>query len=275
FRIALAKEPELKPEDLIAKHLASIGSRDAVAAAKSRVIEGKVHFTIQNGGGAEDGKQTFASQGDKIHFYLGLPNPNYRGERFVFDGSKIFLADVRPGVRSSLAEFIHVQDRIIREGLWGGVLSTDWALLSVDQRRPKLTCAGLKKVNGRELYELRYSPSKHSDLQISLYFEPESFHHVLTVYNLTISPQTSTSDIETAHQKETIYRLEERFSDFKTFDGLALPTQWEVRFTEDIPVSPDHPGAPGIYGRSSTKIWSMTEDAITNNVSLDPRNFLV
>jgi hypothetical protein len=273
--MALAKEPELKAEDLIAKHLASIGQREAIAAAKSRVVQGKVHFTIQSGGGAQDGKQTFASEGDKLHFYLGFPNPNYKGERFVFDGSKTFFADVTPGVRSSLAEFIHVQDRIIREGLWGSVLSTDWALLSLDQRKPKLTSGGLKKVNGQELYEMRYSPAKRSDLQISLYFEPESFHHVLTVYSMTISPQISTSDIETAGQKETTYRLEERFSDFKTFDGLALPTQWEVRFTEDIPVSPDHPGSAGVYGRSSTKIWAMTEDSITNNVSLDPRNFLV
>jgi hypothetical protein len=275
FQTALAKEPGLKPEDLVAKHLASIGSPEAIAAAKSRVVEGKVHFSFQTGGGTQDGKETFASQGDKLHFYLGLPNPNYRGERFVFDGSKIYVADITPGARSGLGEFIHVQDRIIREGLWGGVLSTDWALLGVDQRHPKLSYSGLKKVNGQELHELHYSPSKHSDLQISLYFDPESFHHVMTVYNLTISPHISTSDVETAGQKETTYRLEERFSDFKTFDGLALPTQWNIQFSEDIPLSPEHPGVQGIYGRSSTKIWSMTEDAITNNVSLDPRNFQV
>jgi hypothetical protein len=69
--------------------------------------------------------------------------------------------------------------------------------------------------------------------------------------------------------------MEERFSDFKAFDGLSLPTNWEVRFTEDIPVSPEHPGVHGVYGRSSTKIWTMTEDNIINNGSLDPRNFFV
>ncbi len=168
-----------------------------------------------------------------------------------------------------------IQDRIIREGLWGGVLSTNWALLYAEQRRAKLSYEGLKKVNGQELDELYYTPAKHSDLRISLYFEPETFRHAMTVYSLTISPQISTSDIETAGQKETTYRLEERFSEFKTFDGLALPTRWEVQFAEDIPFSPEHPGAQGFYGRSSTKIWSMTEDAIINNVSFDPRNFLV
>jgi hypothetical protein len=287
FETAFAKEPGLTPEDLVAKHMASIGSPEAIAAVKSRVAEGKIHFSLQSQSAAEDGKQTFASQGDKVHFYVALPNPNYRGERFVSDGSKISVADVKPGIRSSLGEFIHVQDRIIREVLWGGVLSTNWALLSVDRRHPKLTYEGLKKVDGRGLHELRYSPAKRSDLQISLYFDQESFHHVMSVYSLTISPQMGMSDIATARQNETTYRLEERFGDFKTFDSLTLPTQWEVRFTEDIPVNVNEgspadlpveasrPAPAGLFGRSSTKIWTITEDAIINNVSLDPRNFAV
>jgi len=272
---ASAKEPGLKPKELVSKHLASIGTSEAIAAAKSRVVEGKVHFTFQSQSAAEDGKQTFASQGDKLHFYIGLPNPNYRGERFISDGSKIYIADIKPGIRSSLGEFIHVQDRIIREGLWGGVLSTDWALLALDQRHPKLSYGGLKKIDGQELHQLRYSPSKHNDLEISLYFEPETFRHVMTVYALTISPQMGRSDITTARQNQTTYRLEERFADFKPFDGLNLPTHWEVRFTEDIPVTADSPAPAGLFGRSSTKIWTMSEDAITNNVSLDPKNFAV
>jgi hypothetical protein len=291
FRSASAKDPGLKAEDLVAKHLASIGTHEAIAAAKSRVAEGKIHFGFESQAGGVDGKQVFASQGDKVHFYIGLQNPNYKGERFIFDGTKISIADITPGIRSSLGEFIHVQDRILREGLWGGVLSTDWALLAADQRHSKLSYGGLKKIDGQELYELRYSPAKHSDLQISLFFEPESFHHVVTVYRVSISPEIARSDIESARQNETTYRLEERFGQFKTFDGLSLPTQWEVRFTEDIPVTANSPSFPnntsdpafaiangpeaGRYNRSATKIWSITEDSITNNVSLDSRNFLV
>jgi len=272
---ASAKDAGLKAEDLVAKHLASIGTSEVIAATKSRVVEGKVHFTFQSQSAVEDGKQTLVSQGDKLHFYVGLPNPNYKGERFVSDGSKIYIADIKPGIRSSLGEFIHVQDRIIREGLWGGVLSTNWALLAIDQRHPKLSYGGLRKIDGKELHQLRYSPSKRSDLEISLYFEPDAFRHVLTVYQLIISPQMGTSDVTTARQNDTTYRLEERFAEFKTFDGLTLPTQWEVRFTEDIPITSDSPAPAGLFGRSSTKIWTMNEESITNNVSLDPKNFAV
>src|SRR2546423_12124142 len=93
FETVFAKESGLTPEDLVAKHMASIGSPEAIAAVKSRVAEGKIHFSLQSQSAAEDGKQTFASQGDKVHFYVALPNPNYRGERFVSDGSKISVAD--------------------------------------------------------------------------------------------------------------------------------------------------------------------------------------
>src|SRR5947207_11966197 len=99
---ALGKEPALKPEELIAKHLASIGTLEAIVAVKSRVAEGNIHFTFQSQAGAQDRKQTFASQDDKLHFYLGLPNPNYRGERFIFDGGKNYVAEITPGVRSGL-----------------------------------------------------------------------------------------------------------------------------------------------------------------------------
>jgi hypothetical protein len=47
---AIAKEPGIKSDELISKHLASIGSPQAIAAAKSRVVEGRIHFTFQSAG---------------------------------------------------------------------------------------------------------------------------------------------------------------------------------------------------------------------------------
>jgi len=274
--VLVAGDSSIKWEEVVAKHLTSIGSTSALTSSKSRVVQGRVHFTLEpSGTSTQDGKLTLASEGDKLHFYIGLPNPSYKGERFIFDGSKIYVSEIKPGSRSALGAFIQVQDRILREGLWGGALSSDWALLRADQRKAKISYAGLKKVEGRQLHQLRYVPAKGSDLTIALYFDPETFHHVLTTYTLTISPHISTTDVESAGAKETNYRLEERFSDFKEFDSMTLPTQWEIRFTEDIPVSPEHPGAAGVYGRSSTMVWSSTADAISNNVTLDPRNFQV
>ena len=50
-----------------------------------------------------------------------------------------------------------------------------------------MTFEGLKKIDGQELYDLRYRPHKGTDLDINLYFDPETYRHVETVYTLTSS----------------------------------------------------------------------------------------
>jgi len=53
--------------------------------------------------------------------------------------------------------------------------------------------------------------------------------------------------------------LEERFADFKTVDGLTLPTHWNLHFTRELP-----------DGSTTISEWDLTEDDIRNNVGLDP-----
>jgi hypothetical protein len=57
-------------------------------------------------------------------------------------------------------------------------------------------------------------------------------------------------------------QLEERFSDFKTVDGLTLPTHWNLQFTRELP-----------DGSTTVSEWDLNEDQITNNMGLDSRNF--
>jgi hypothetical protein len=65
--------------------------------------------------------------------------------------------------RSSFGEFVHSQDQIVREGLLGGSLTTAWALLNLDHNQPKLSYEGLKKVDGRQLHDLRYRCKRNDD----------------------------------------------------------------------------------------------------------------
>jgi hypothetical protein len=58
--------------------------------------------------------------------------------------------------------------------------------------------------------------------------------------------------------------LEERFSDFRTFDGMTLPTHWNLQFTRELP-----------DGSTSIVEWDLREDQVRNNVGLDPKNFEV
>jgi hypothetical protein len=59
-----------------------------------------------------------------------------------------------------------------------------------------------------------------------LYFEPETYHHVLTVYKLTMLHGTQTL----SDPNQTTVTVEERFGDFQPVDGLTLPRHWDIRY---------------------------------------------
>ena len=207
------------------------------------------------------------------------------------DGDRIEIRGAMPNQsRSTLGEFVYVQDAIIKEGLLGGALSTAWPLLKLDEHKAKLSYDGLKNIDGQQLYAVRYKPKKSTDLTIYLYFDPETYRHVRTVYMLTIDPHIKsvpgnilqspergtpdspsnseplpeTAEIASARQFQTRYRLEERFSNFSTVDGLTLPTHYTVQFAREQQ-----------DGRTVLSQWDTAVNAIKQNVSPDPRNFAV
>jgi len=267
---SLAKD-EISVAELVKKHLDSIGSEQARAAVKSRVAQGSLRFHILAGGaGYQDGKEVFVSEGKKIVSLLKLPNPTYHGERFVCDGRKSEEAQISPGAWSELGSFLRAHNEILTEGLWGGTLSTAWPLGDLEDRHASLHDDGTKKVDGRDLHRVTYKPSKASDLEIQLYFEPESSRHVMTTYSLTISPKIGRTDAASAGAQFTRYHLEERFSDFKESDGLMLPRSWDVKFNFDIPL-----GTSMVASHASQTEYETTAVEISHNVSLDPKNFEV
>ena len=184
-----------------------------------------------------------------------------------------------------------VQDAAIREGLFGGALSTAWPLLDLNERKAKLSFEGLKKIDGQELYEVRYRPHKNTDLEMRLYFDPQTYRHVETIYNYSVSqgltgaspssgpslpgPGSIDSGLNTsmpsgspetaaARQYLTRYRLQEKFSDFKTVDGVTLPTNYDIQFTQELQ-----------NGKTSLSDWDLKGFDVMNNVSVDARNFEV
>jgi len=258
-------EPAISTDDLVAKHLDAIGSKDARAAAKTRAVQGTATYRILvGGGGTLEGKTGIVSDGRKVRFMMKFTN-DYRGETFVSNGEKaqIFFSNTNQSL-SPVAGFVSAYDVIVRDGLIGGVLSTNWALTNLSERNAKLAFEGLKKEDGKQLYRVRYEPSKRVDLQIFLYFEQDTFRHVKTVYDLQIGNNVGRTIVESANLQPERSRLEERFSDFKTVDGLTLPTHWNLQFSREKS-----------NGSTTLSEWDLKEDQITNNVGLDARNFEV
>jgi hypothetical protein len=263
-----AAKHEFQAGDFVKQHLNSIGPEQARAAVKNRGVGGTVSFQMLPGGaGREDGKQVLVSEGDKLVSLFQLPNARYPGERFVSDGKKVFVAETNASVHSPLGEFVEAHSEILTEGLWGGTLSTAWPLAQLDKRQAKLEDRGLKKVDGRELHRVDYVPKKPSDLQIELYFEPDTFRHVMTVYLFETTPPMSRNRAEDTRQTQLHYRLEERFADFKSIDHLTLPSRWTIEFTWERP--------GGLTGYSEIDEYDVTETSLSDNIAIDPKNFEV
>ena len=274
-----------KPEELVARHLDSLGTAAARAANKSRVIQGLARFKMLVGGGSQvEGKGAVVSEERKLNIMMKFAT-DYRGEQFISDGDKLYVAATTVDHRrTALGEFVKSQPLLLQEGLLGGALSTAWALSNLDHNHPRLSAAGLKKVDGRQLLDLRYEPKRGHDMEIHLYFDPETYRHVMTVYSMTVasgfgnSVPSATDQVgmttpannpggdptQSSKQREIRYTLEERFSDFNTTDGLTLPSHYNIQFTQELQ-----------SGNTTVYEWDMTATEVSDNMTLDPRNFQV
>ena len=260
-----AKGPKMKPEELVARHLAALGSPESRSVVQSRGAQGTARMEVLRGGsGFLEGPVVFASQGRKLLLSMQFNNLNYSAEQISCDEENVYVGNIAPGVRSQLGQFLYQYDELVKEGLFGGVLSTAWPLLDLEGRNPKLDYRELKKVNDRELLELQYRIRKGAgDVRIRLYFDPESFRHIGTTYKLRLSAPMGRTSEESARQSDERYTLEEWFSDFRPFDDLDLPAQWTVRLTVET-------GFGNFMGK-----WDMTFPQIAHNPSIDPQIFVL
>jgi len=276
-----AQNKKLTPEELIARHLDSIGTAEARSKASSRVAGGETKFIARIGGSANvDGQAMMVSSGAKLRFGIKLPLNDYPGEDMAFDGERAATGLLPQGRRSRLSAFFSSQNLPLREGLIGGTLSTAWPLLRLDQAKPKLDYRGLKKVDGRQLHEVSYRPQKgSSDLKVSLFFDPETFRHVRTRYSFEIGATIGTRE-NPNQNTESYYSLTEDFDDFRAVDDLTLPHKYKLQLSIQgssaaaASASPNAQGA-GANPASLLHDWTLTIKQIEHNTKIDDLIFVI
>jgi hypothetical protein len=263
-----AAKDEFQAGDFVKQHLNSIGTEPTRAAVKNQLVQGDLSFQYLTVAGVVNGTLQFVSEGNKLVSVMKIPSPDYRGEQFTSDGQKVSIKQPKPGVYSSMGRFVFEHDEVLTEGLWGGTLSTAWALSHFAERHAKLQDQGIKTVDGRDLHRVDYIPKKHSDLEIQLYFEPETARHVLTVYSYSVQARAGGGPTASANQEQRRYRLEERFADFKDFDGLSLPSRWTIVYNPGGSGRTVGPGAASLLTQ-----FEATNTKVSHNITLDPKNF--
>jgi len=200
-----------------------------------------------------------------VRFMVKFSQEDYRGENVVFNGDAMGVAFANSNQsRSPFASFLLAQDVIVRDGLLSGALSTAWPLLNVADGKPKLTVEGVKKVDGVSAYQVRYKPRKRGVLQILLYFDQETFRHIKTIYSTSVANNVGASITESVKLQPERTILEERFSDFTTAEGITLPSHYNIHFTQELQ-----------DGKTTVYEWDMKANEVSENMSLDPRNFQV
>lgn len=234
FSAANAKD-KLSPQEIVAKHLDSIATKEVRDAAKARDMGGQVHMKeVMKGGKYIDGDANLVSEGSKLKLALKLADFGYPQEQLVFDGDKVMIAYIKPGIRSALGDFLYAQQVILRDGLFGGTLTTGWPLLGDVTGKAKLSYDGLKKIDSRPLHQITYTPKKSANefLSIRLFFEPDTFRHVMTVYSV-VQPAGMGSATGSATNRDSRYELREKYSNYQTVNGLTLPTSQVIELTTD------------------------------------------
>jgi len=276
FVLARAAQ-KMKPAELVAKHLASIGTPEARAAVHNRIVTGAANVLLMpapeirntvfgsmnkenrsdmapKAAHQHDGKAVLVSEGESVRFGLLFSTPDYAGEDLACDGKNL---------RTHVSGRFSVPVEFIRAGLLGGTLTTAWVLLDHAGRRPRLDYKGLKKLGGQEFHELQHSFRKDYgnrnsvDIRARMYFDPQTFRHVKTESRIVaISAITKGT-------KHVTHMLTEEFADFAGFNGLILPRTYKLRYSRED------------NGRINTTEWNVAIEEIRHNQQLDPRTFVM
>lgn len=258
-----AQAQKLKADEIIAKHLEAMGGSETLHSVSTRIASGTVVATFKTPTTAQlGGRVVLASEGPKNVVAMVFENTasNYPHEKIGYDGRDVSGSYVRPGQRSTLGDFLLGHRGIVKQGIFGGALSQGWLLLD-PQRKIKLEAGGTKKIGERQAYVLKCYPSG-SDLKVTMYFDAETFQHVRTEYERSVSAQMGSNPETSATQgAETHYKLIEDFSDFKKEGGLILPHAYLIQLE--------------ILGRQGSfkANWDMALSTFQFNQRIDPSTF--
>lgn len=222
---------KMTADELVAKHLASIGTTEDRAATKTMIVVGDAEVkSVTRITTPVVGRIVVASSGEKIFWGLGLNSADYPLEKFSFDGKDAKTAVIRLGIRSTLGGFVESNGLMLRQGLFGGTLGTQWTMLDLANRKGKLSMDGSKKIDGKEAFVIGYSPKGGGDIEVKLYFDKETFHHVRTEYKRITSAGIGRTPDASSRFSENRITLTEDFGNYKPEGKLTLPHSYRISY---------------------------------------------
>ncbi|MEO8649901.1 MAG: hypothetical protein ABI539_12110 [Acidobacteriota bacterium] len=261
FSAAQISAQDLRVEDIISRHLNSIGPPEKLAEIKTRLVLGTSQFESKLPSKETTGKALIASENNNLMFITSFNSKEYPFEKIGYFDGKTELPWVTSGTRSPLGTFIADHERMLSEGLFTGSISCTWPLLNLEKQKAKITANGTQKVNGKKAYVLGYFPKGGgSEFSIQLFFDSETFRHIRTEYRHVIAPQQDSFGT-LGRQTGVKITLIESFGDFKTVDGITLPYSYKADYETN--------SNSGVY----QYIWNIAVQQYNINQKLAPGFF--
>lgn len=224
---------KLSVEEIAAKHLGSIGTKEKLDAVKNRMALGISEFRSKLPERKTGGKAVVVSDSDNLFFLASFSSREYPFEKIGYFSGKAALPFVSAGTRSPLGAFVADHNKLLSDGLLTGSISSAWFLLDSRDLQETLNLAGKKKIQGREHYVLDYFPKNASaEFTIKLLFDAQTFQHSRTEYRHVIAPKQATFG-QLGLEGGVKLTLIEDFEDFKTVDGLTLPHSYKIQYLSD------------------------------------------
>lgn len=257
-----ANSQELKVEEIIAKHLESIGKKEKLDAVKNKFVLGVSEFESKQPNRKTGGKMLIVSEGRNLFFLSSFNSKEYPFEKIGYFSDKIALPFVTAGARSPLGAFIAEHEALLSEGLFAGNVSTTWNLVNSQIKKGKIKSGGTKKIDGKKHYVLEYYPNDggSAEFTIKMFFDTEKFYHTRTEYFHMINPRQDTFG-SLGRQAGLKMSLTEDFGDFKQVDGVTLPHSYKIDYLTD--------SNSGVY----EFIWTFKVSEYRFNQKLDPNFF--
>jgi outer membrane lipoprotein-sorting protein len=219
---AAAQDQKLTADQIIEKHLAAVGGREALAKFKTRVALGTIKKEDE-----PDGQLAIMSEApNKLSVFYGFHDFDLR---MIYDGNKAF---VRPVLRRDLSSLSDKYQDMLASGFMFNSISLYNLIANAAAGELKFESKGVKKVAGKDAYIVQVKPRKGP--QMKLYFDASSFMWVRTDYGSTsVSRQmgTFTNDVVNQGGTEATIDFYIETSDFRDVDGVKLPFRFEQTIT--------------------------------------------
>lgn len=226
----------LKAQDVLAKHLESIGTEESRKKIKNRMAIGTSEFIVKVPYAKLAGKALMVSDEDNLFLLSSFNSTDYPFEKVGFFKNKVDIPFIKPGARSPLGNFLLSNSKFLSGGVLTGSISNLWILSNSQKDKLNLSPAGTKKIDGREAFVLNYVPKGgfSSDASVKLYFDAQTFQHLRTEFHQKVLANSypigifgQSADLGTSNT------FVEDFRDFKSVDGLVLPHSYKILLLVD------------------------------------------